>query len=130
MGVVAYKLKLPGGTRVHPVFHVSLHKKMIGEEAKASDELPPITDDGVVELKPECILDTRWVKRGTKFIEESLVKWKKLPTEGATWKETMELGNQFPGVDLGDKVPPKGGGGGGGGGGGVGGCVLISYVVS
>ncbi|RVW71429.1 Transposon Ty3-I Gag-Pol polyprotein [Vitis vinifera] len=68
-------------------------------------ELPPITDEGVVSVEPEKILDTRWIKQGEKFIEERLVKWKRLPTEDATWEATALLHNQFPSLDLEDKYP-------------------------
>jgi hypothetical protein len=81
---VAYKLHLPNGARIHPVFHVSLLKKYIGESALPLKELLPVTDDGVVILEPQHILDTRWAKRGNKFEEDSLVQWKHLPVEDAT----------------------------------------------
>ena len=41
-------------------------------------ELPPIAEDGDLIMEPEVILDTRWVKKGSKFIEESLVKWREM----------------------------------------------------
>ena len=35
-----------------------------------------ITDEGQLALFPESILETRWVKHGSKLTEESLVKWR------------------------------------------------------
>lgn len=84
IGPVAYKLQLPTGPRIHSVFHVSLLKKVMGEITESSEELPPIDDDDVLMLEPDGIIDTRWLKRGGKLIEQSLVRWKKLPSEEVT----------------------------------------------
>ncbi|KAF2284990.1 hypothetical protein GH714_034151 [Hevea brasiliensis] len=54
-------------------------------EAYASGE-GIVDDDGDVLKEPEAVLDTRWVKKGSKLVEQSLIKWKHLPTEEATWK--------------------------------------------
>ena len=54
-------------------------------------ELSPLSDKGTLVIKPEAILDTRWVKRGAKFSEEILVKWRILAAEDATWGSTEEL---------------------------------------
>ncbi|KAH7575759.1 hypothetical protein JRO89_XS02G0210500 [Xanthoceras sorbifolium] len=105
IGKVAYKLKLPNVSRVHPIFHISLLKKYIGDNNISSTELPPIADDGEIIVEPEAILDTRWVKKGKNIIEESLVQWKKLPIEDATWENTQELWDRFSNLNLEDKVP-------------------------
>ncbi|RVW96360.1 hypothetical protein CK203_020887 [Vitis vinifera] len=73
VGKVAYKLKLPEGSRIHPVFHVSLLKRRVGETKATITELPSLTDDGEIIMEPEAILNTRWVKKGSSFVEESLV---------------------------------------------------------
>ena len=91
IGVVAYKLQLPEGAHIHPVFHVSLLKNFVGELAKPSQELPPVNDEGAVILEPQHILDTRWVKWGNKFEEENLIQWKHLPVEDATWETNQSL---------------------------------------
>ncbi len=109
IGKVAYKLRLPEGARIHPVFHVSMLKKQVGKTSPISTELPPIAD-GDIAVEPEAILDTRWVKRGSGFAEESLVQWKKLPKEDATWEDTQELRSRFVNLNLEDKVQLKGGG--------------------
>lgn len=81
---MAYKLKLPEGSQIHPVFHVSLLKRKLGDSNSTAVELPPMANDGEILLQPKAILDTRWIKKGSKFTEESLVKWKQLPNKDAT----------------------------------------------
>ncbi|XP_074342153.1 uncharacterized protein LOC141679589 [Apium graveolens] len=110
IGAVAYKFGLPNGSRVHPVFHVSLFEKRIGDAEVRNNELPLITDDGEIVMEPEAILDTRWFKKGSSFEEEQLVKWKKLPVENATWENAKELKDKFLTLNLADKIPLKGGG--------------------
>ena len=75
ISVVAYKLQLPEGSRIHLVFHVSLLKKYVGDLVVPFTELPPVTNEGLSILEPQQILDTHWVKQGNKFEEESLIQW-------------------------------------------------------
>ncbi|KAH9753705.1 Integrase catalytic domain-containing protein [Citrus sinensis] len=110
VGQVAYELKLPTGSRVHPVFHVSLLKKYVGEMPQFSADLPYVNDDGVLVLEPDKIIDVRWLKRGGKLVEQSLVRWKRLPHEDATWEDSEFLAKQFPHLTLEDKGPLRGGG--------------------
>ena len=105
VGNVAYQLQLPAGAKIHPVFHASLLKKYVGDPPQVNLELPPIADEGVASVEPEKILDTCWIKQGKKFIEERLVKWKRLPTENAAWEAITLLHSQFPSLDLEDKDP-------------------------
>lgn len=50
----------------------------MGELGAPRSDLPFIMDEGQLMMEPEAILDTRWVKGGPNFIEESLVKWRSL----------------------------------------------------
>lgn len=113
IGSVAYKLELPIGARIHPVFHVSLLKKFVDNGTttdRSTIALPPFTDDGVLLLEPQTILDFRWIKQGTQLIEECLVQWKHLPMDEATWEPKQQLQTLFPHLNLEDKVPLVGGG--------------------
>ena len=65
---VEYQLKLPTISRIHPVFHASLLKKKISDARVSCSHFPPLNNDGDVVLEPEEIIDTRWVKKGGKFI--------------------------------------------------------------
>ena len=59
IGEVAYRLKLPPSSKIHPVFHVSLLKKAVGKY-KVEKDLPKGLEDDRVELMiPEAILATR-----------------------------------------------------------------------
>ncbi|KAL9454503.1 hypothetical protein AB3S75_009990 [Citrus x aurantiifolia] len=110
VGAVAYELQLPENARIHPVFHVSLLKKAVGDFLSNGVNLPPMDDEGSVIMDPEAILDTRWVKRGGKVIEQNLVRWKKIPAEDATWEDATMMRQQFPHQTLEDKGILRGGG--------------------
>ncbi|CAH9130821.1 unnamed protein product [Cuscuta epithymum] len=106
IGQVAYRLKLPEGSRIHPVFHVSLLKKRVGDAAPLTVELPPLRENGLLLLRPEEVLSTRPVQRGSRQVIEVLIKWENLPMEEATWEEYDQLRASFPQfpVNLEDKV--------------------------
>jgi hypothetical protein len=57
-----YKLEFPPSSSVHPKFHVSCLKKVIGDNIPIQTILPDINEEGKIILEPEIILETR-VKR-------------------------------------------------------------------
>ena len=59
IGTMAYKLELPASTRVHPVFHVSCLKKVIGENLPVQTILPELDEEGKIILEPEAANETR-----------------------------------------------------------------------
>ena len=52
VGTLAYKLLLPDGVKIHPVFHVSQLKKHLGQRAVPEQGLPLISDDAKFVLNP------------------------------------------------------------------------------
>ncbi|KAK2403941.1 hypothetical protein QL285_053333 [Trifolium repens] len=108
IGVVAYKLKLPPGSKVHHVFHVSLLKKAV-EEYQDDSELPELlSDEQATVYEPEDILATRKVKQQGEEVKQVLVQWKGKTAEEATWEEAIMMKSQFPKFNLEDKVLAEG----------------------
>ena len=50
IGTMSYKLELPASSRVHPVFHVSCLKKVIGETLPFQKILPELDEEGKIIL--------------------------------------------------------------------------------
>ena len=91
IGEVAYKLELPSSSKIHPVFHVSILKKILGDHAKISSNLPESVDGAVPKL-PSSVLDVRG--RGGK--QEFLVQWQNMPETKATWVTRASFLQDFP----------------------------------
>ncbi|KAL4312283.1 hypothetical protein GQ457_01G050680 [Hibiscus cannabinus] len=95
VGKVAYKLQLPSGSKVHPIFHVSQLKKHIGSALYQSG-LPIVGSDGTINKEPMKILDRRIGKKGNKSVTEVLVEWSNSFPEDATWEVLQKLQMDYP----------------------------------
>ena len=102
VGSVAYKLSLPPETRIHPVFHVSLLKKCIGNPDQQYIPLPLLTADAGPLYQPQNILSVRQTLHSDGFQPEVLVTWDG-PTE-PTWESLSQFAELYPHFDLEDKV--------------------------
>lgn len=74
IGSMAYRLKLPegtkaGSTKVHPVFHVSLLKSVVGQAQVSSSSCPEGLLSADPPFLPEEILGRRWIKRNGADVE-------------------------------------------------------------
>jgi hypothetical protein len=86
IGVVAYELEVPPGSRIHNVFHVSCLKRDIGQHVHPIEVLPPMDEEGQLVLVPEEIMGVREKRLWKRSIKEYLIRWKDLPIEDATWE--------------------------------------------
>ncbi|KZV31630.1 hypothetical protein F511_00434 [Dorcoceras hygrometricum] len=107
VGKVAYKLKLPAGSRVHPVFHASQLKKALGHKPQLQELPAEMEQDLANYYKPSKILAHREKKQAGVMTPQVLVQWKDKPVEEATWEDAADFASQFPEADLGDKVVVK-----------------------
>lgn len=60
---MAYRLELPEGSLIHPVFYVSQLKPFVTDYTPVYDTLPIITDLEAAETTPAAILEHRLVKK-------------------------------------------------------------------
>eukprot|EP00253_Pinus_taeda_P035048 PITA_35048 len=99
IGEVTYKLALPPTAKIHPVFHVSCLKKVIGNHCRIQTNLLELDEEGSIWIQPEQVIDTReWHLRDC-TIQEVLVKWKDTSPEDVTWEPSTVL-QQFPQLQL------------------------------
>ena len=96
IGIMAYELKLPEGSLIHPVFHVSLLKKKIGDATIVSSRLPVSDKEGRMQIMPIAILDRKLMKKGNRAAIAVLVQWSNLYPKNATWEDLEDLQKQFP----------------------------------
>ncbi|GJS54525.1 ty3-gypsy retrotransposon protein [Tanacetum coccineum] len=104
IGKVAYRLDLPAGSRVHPIFHVSLLRPSQGDPNPSTLPLPNKFIDDIPVLEPEEILDRRTVQNHGITDHQVLVKWKGRDLSESTWEPADEIALRSEMSDLEDKV--------------------------
>ena len=107
VGSLAYKLELPTGSQIHPVFHVSQLKPFTVDYSPVFNQLPAPPDLTVGDLIPQAILERRLVKKGNAAIPQVLVHWRTLSPASATWENYNVLKPLFPEVDLAEGDPSQ-----------------------
>jgi len=81
---------------IHPVFHVSMLKKKLGDNVAANPTLPPVDNSGQFLIEPIAVLDRRLVKRNNQAVVQLLVQWVNMPTSEATWEDYDSIVQRFP----------------------------------
>ena len=104
IGAVAYRLILPEGCQVHPVFHVSQLKEFNPSFAPNFQSLPPPRVFQDCSAQPCIILQRRIVQKGNEPVVQILVQWSSLPEDCATWEDYYVLRRRFPTAPIWDEV--------------------------
>src|SRR5687767_7918490 len=98
VGSVAYEVELPSElAKVHPVFHVSMLRKFIGD----IDSIVPskdvlIEDNMTYEEVPVEILDRQVKKLRNKEVASVKVLWRNQKVESATWEAEEDMKKRYP----------------------------------
>ena len=110
IGKVAYELDLPSDLEaVHPVFHVSMLRKCIGDPSRVFpvDDIQ-VTEELSYEEKPVAILDRQVRRLRTKDVASVKVLWQNNNREEMTWEAEDEMKNKYPylfPVPAGNSIP-------------------------
>lgn len=86
-GPVNYKLDLPEGMKMHPVFHVSLLEPAPPDAALQTRPTPMAPESSEPEYEVEAIIEQR-IRNGR---NEYLIKWKGYSATENTWEPTKHL---------------------------------------
>ncbi|XP_040870975.1 uncharacterized protein [Glycine max] len=102
VGAVAYRLRLPEGTRIHSVFHCSLLKPFRGEPdvVRIADFPEQFLNDQPL-ITPLAILDYRKAADNQNAPWEVLVQWQGLSPDETSWENWDQLKQEY---HLEDKV--------------------------
>ena len=80
---------------MHPVFHVLLLRKKLGEVAIevaiVSQALPIIDEEGRVKVYPVTILERKLMKKGNTAVVAGLIQSSNSFPKDATWEQLIEL---------------------------------------
>ncbi|WMV51088.1 hypothetical protein MTR67_044473 [Solanum verrucosum] len=98
VGSVAYELELPQElAAVHPVFHISMLKKCIGDPSLIlPTESVKIKDNLSYEEVPVQILDRQVRRLRTKDVASVKVLWRNQFVEEATWEAEEDMKKRYP----------------------------------
>ncbi|XP_070057438.1 uncharacterized protein [Nicotiana tomentosiformis] len=98
IGQVAYRLELPPEmSLVHPVFHVSMLKKVVRDPLLIIlVETIEVNEELTYEEIPVAILDRQVRMLGNKEIASVKVLWRNQQVEEATWEAEEEMMRKYP----------------------------------
>ena len=97
-------------SKIHPVFHVSCLKQVLGNQTTVQTELLEFIEEGSILVKPETILDRRTCQLRNHTITEVLIQWHDLALKDATWETPTSYINNSLIFSFEEKFVPKRGG--------------------
>jgi len=104
---VAYELELPTElAAVHPIFHISLLKKCVGDPASIVPLESVVVKDSLTykEVLVE-ILDRQVRRLRNKEVTSVKVLWRSQSVEGATWEAEAAMKSNYPPLFPSDSTP-------------------------
>ncbi|XP_060193306.1 uncharacterized protein LOC132622672 [Lycium barbarum] len=98
IGKVAYELDLPADLgAVHPVFHVSMLRKCIGDPSRVFPvEDIQVTEELSYEEQPIAILDRQVKRLRNKDMASVKVLWRNNNREEMTWEAEEHMKKKYP----------------------------------
>ena len=98
IGKVAYKVELPAElSNVHPIFHVSMLKKSIGNSVVIDpSESWGIQDSLSYEEIPVEVFDFQVRRLRNKEVSLVKVLWRNQSVESATWEDKADMRAKYP----------------------------------
>ena len=103
IGQVAYRMRLPEGSRVHNVFHVSFLHPFVQVVSPEALVLPPLFARGRPVSRPRKWVVGRTVRRDGVPLEEALIEWEDDGGANPTWEQLAAVRRRFPDLILEDK---------------------------
>lgn len=99
INVVAVRLRLPEGARVHDVFHVGLLKPFDGQPPASPPPMPPMHHGAAVPVPARAI--KACLARGARQV---LIQWQGEAPSAATWEDVDSFVQRYPQFQLEDEL--------------------------
>jgi RNase H-like domain found in reverse transcriptase/Reverse transcriptase (RNA-dependent DNA polymerase)/Retroviral aspartyl protease/Integrase zinc binding domain len=96
LGQVAYRLNVPAGSQIHPVFHVSQLKGKLGTRTLSSPLQPLHTPISSPSQQPYMVIGRRILPKNNAPQVQWLVQWLHQSPEDATWENYEEFVAKYP----------------------------------